>query len=197
MLVFPAPLGPSKPKISPSNTSKSNGQLLKRYHTAWLSLWLLLWYPFLCNHIPAFLKKGCLGLFCFPIFYLELAHFIIGIINLRSSTPSCVREYSTLGGISANASLFTKPSVSSSLSLSVNDLGLILYKDSITSLNRNFSWFPTSAMIWRAHFLLMTAIIPSRGQRQTSSPSAWHLLVSLFIVTLTFGSRFNNLNFLV
>ncbi len=65
---------------------------------------------------------------------LDDAHSIKGIIDLLNVSPSFVNEYSTRGGISANASLLIKPSLFSSFSLSAKLLGLMPPSLSLISL---------------------------------------------------------------
>jgi hypothetical protein len=99
-----------------------------------------------------------------PELYFLEAHSIKGIIAFPKATPSSVSEYSTLGGISANAFLLIRPAFSSSFSLLVRVFGFISPSLCWSSLNLTLSHLPTVHTIWSAHFLLMTSIIPSNGQ---------------------------------
>ena len=108
---------------------------------------------------------------------LVAAHFIRGIIASPSSIPSCDREYSTRGGISAKDSLFMSFSVWSSFSVSERVFGLIPFNCFIRSLNRSVPWLRRALMIRSAHFLPIMSMIPLRGQKQR-----WlHLLVILLL----------------
>jgi len=70
--------------------------------------------------------------------FLVDAHCSRGRIAFLSCVPSFVREYSTLGGISANDSLMISPSRWSSWSVSVKVVGLIPCSSSIIRLNLSF-----------------------------------------------------------
>jgi len=96
--------------------------------------------------------------------YLLEAHSINGIIAFPKAIPSSVSEYSTLGGITANAFLLIRPAFSSSFSLLVRVFGFMSPSLSWSSLNLSVSQLPTVHTIWSAHFLLITSIIPSNGQ---------------------------------
>lgn len=97
---------------------------------------------------------------------LVAAHFKRGMIAFLSSIPSRVSEYSTRGGISAKDSLLINPSAWSSFSVSDKVFGLIPPNSSIKPLNLSLSRLPRALTIKSAHFLLMTSMTPSRGQKQ-------------------------------
>jgi len=94
-----------------------------------------------------------------------------------SSFPSSVREYSTRGGISLKLSFFTKPSACRAFKVSDKVFGLMSPSSFIKLLNLSVPWFPRAFVIRRVHFLLITSIIPFRGQKQRCSvPFCLHSL---------------------
>jgi hypothetical protein len=96
---------------------------------------------------------------------LFAVHSRSGIIDFLSSVPSFVREYSTRGGISAKDSRVIRPSFWRSFNVSESVFGLMPCRVSIILLNLSFPWLPNVLIIRSAHFLLITSIMPFRGQR--------------------------------
>ena len=96
---------------------------------------------------------------------LFAAHVIRGRIAIRNSRPSWDNWYSTRGGISLKASRSTSPAFLSFCKVSDNDLGLIPFNLFSKSLNRRTLKLPRVFMMSSAHFLLITSIIPSIGQK--------------------------------
>ena len=116
---------------------------------------------------------------------LVAAHFIRGIIAFPSCIPSCDREYSTLGGISAKGSLFMSFSACSSFSVSERVFGLIPFSCFMRSLNRSVPWFRKALMTRSVHFLPMMSMIPLMGQKQSWLHWLGILLLPLCIVAMS------------
>ena len=108
---------------------------------------------------------------------LFAVHSKRGIIDFLSSTPSLVREYSTLGGISAKGSRLIKPSAWRSFSVPDRVFGLIPFNVSMSLLNLSFPLLPRVLMMSSAHFLLITSMMPLSGQRQVCS-SFSHMMIA-------------------
>jgi len=109
--------------------------------------------------------------------FLDDAHSNNGMIDLRSSAPSLLKEYSTRGGISLNDCLSINPDFCSSFNVSASVFGLISFSSCISSLYLILLWLPISLTTSKAHFLLMMSITPSNGHKHIT-------LLSLFIVTI-------------
>ena len=103
---------------------------------------------------------------CGEKFSLLIVHSRRGRIASHSSLPSPVRKYSTLGGISAKASLPINPSLCRTARVSVSVLGLIPLSSLISPLNLSRWRFPSTWMMSSAHFLEMVSMTPSRGHTQ-------------------------------
>jgi len=117
-----------------------------------------------------------------------------GIIAFLSSSPSSVKEYSTLGGISANDSLLTIPSACSSLRVSASVFGLMFPSCCISALNLSFPWFPIALTMSRDHFLPMTSITPSRGHRHMGLFCSSNFSLSWGILAILTQSRYFTIN---
>lgn len=111
------------------------------------------------------------------IFSLFIVHSRRGRMASQRSRPSSVRKYSTLGGISENASRPTNPSRRRTASVSVRVFGLIPASSFESSLNRMRGRLPSTWMIKSAHFLEIVSITPSSGQMHAT-------LLSQAIVTI-------------
>jgi hypothetical protein len=109
---------------------------------------------------------------------LIAAHLSRGTMAAASSTPSCDNEYSTRGGISAKLSLLIILSVCSCFNVSESVFGLMPLNSFIRSLNRSFRRLQRTLMMKSAHFLLITSIIPSMGQRHRWLHSSGTLVTS-------------------
>ena len=110
---------------------------------------------------------------------LFAVHSRRGIIDFLRSTPSFVSEYSTRGGISANDSLWIRPSVWSSFRVSDRVFGLMPCRVSIIWLNLSFPLLPNVLIMSSAHFLLIMSIMPLSGHRQVWFGFS-HMLVAFF-----------------
>ena len=106
------------------------------------------------------------------------AHRSRGTITFRSSDPSSVKKYSTLGGISENDSRSIKRSSLSSFNVSDRVLGLIPSSSDIRSLNRSRPDTPSLLMIRRAHFFEMVVRIPPKAHTHRVSLSS-HIVTSI------------------
>ena len=96
---------------------------------------------------------------------LRAAHRISGIIAFPSSIPSSVSEYSTRGGISAKDCRVISFSACRSLSVSERVFGLMPPSSFMRSVNLSLPLLQSPLMIRSAHFLLMTSMTPSMGQK--------------------------------
>jgi len=116
---------------------------------------------------------------------LFAVHSRSGIIDFLSSIPSFVREYSTRGGISAKDSRVISPSVCRSFSVSESVFGLMPCRVSIILLNLSFPWLPNVLIMRSAHFLLITSMMPFRGQRHV-----WGCLGGMWFTFFVYSDYF-------
>jgi len=111
---------------------------------------------------------------------LVSAHCSKGSIAFLSCFPSSVKEYWTLGGISANDSFSTSPSLQSPARVSASDLGLIPFNSLINSLYLRIWWFPSALITRRVHFLLIVSNVPSTKHRQLQPLSSTVVAITLY-----------------